>query len=71
MNRNILNLSERKSPELFEGDERRKTVIYADNAATTKMSEAAINTMLNVMKESYGNPSSLYGIGQHAKEVLE
>ena len=46
-------------------------MIYADNAATTKMSEAAINTMLNVMKESYGNPSSLYGIGQHAKEILE
>ena len=46
-------------------------MIYADNAATTKMSEAAINTMINVMKESYGNPSSLYGIGQHAKEVLE
>ena len=40
-------------------------MIYADNAATTKMSEAAINTMINVMKESYGNPSSLYGIGQH------
>ena len=46
-------------------------MIYADNAATTKMSEAAINTMINVMKESYGNPSSLYGIGQHAKEILE
>ena len=71
MNRNILNFSGRKSPELYEGDERRKPVIYADNAATTKMSEAAINTMINVMKESYGNPSSLYGIGQHAKEVLE
>lgn len=46
-------------------------MIYADNAATTKMSEAAINAMLNCMKETWGNPSSLYGLGQRAKEVLE
>lgn len=45
--------------------------IYADNAATTKMSEHAINTMLFHMKEVYGNPSSLYGVGQKAKETLE
>ena len=35
------------------------------------MSEAAINTMVSVMNETYGNPSSLYGVGQKAKEVLE
>ena len=46
-------------------------VIYADNAATTKMSEAAINTMTSLMNESWGNPSSLYAHGQKAKEVLE
>ena len=46
-------------------------MIYADNAATTKMSDKAIETMLKLMKETYGNPSSLYGIGQRAKEVLE
>ncbi|MBR6359616.1 MAG: cysteine desulfurase [Lachnospiraceae bacterium] len=46
-------------------------MIYANNAATTRMSEAAINTMVSVMKETYGNPSSLYSIGQRAKEVLE
>lgn len=46
-------------------------MIYADNAATTKMCEAAINAMLNCMKETWGNPSSLYGLGQKAKEVLE
>ena len=46
-------------------------VIYADNAATTKMSETAINTMISVMKEDWGNPSSLYSHGQKAKEVLE
>ena len=45
--------------------------IYADNATTTKMSENAINTMLFHMKEVYGNPSSLYGVGQKAKEALE
>ena len=45
--------------------------IYADNAATTKMSENAINAMLPYMREVYGNPSSLYEIGQKAKEALE
>lgn len=46
-------------------------MIYADNAATTAMSEAAITRMTEVMKQTYGNPSSLYSIGQEAKEVLE
>ena len=46
-------------------------MIYADNAATTKMSGAAINAMLNCMEETWGNPSSLYGLGQRAKEALE
>ena len=45
--------------------------IYADNAATTKMSDNAINAMIPYMKEVYGNPSSLYEIGQKAKEALE
>lgn len=45
--------------------------IYADNAATTKMSERAINAMLPYMREVYGNPSSLYEIGQKAREALE
>ena len=49
----------------------RNKVIYADNAATTRMSDAAIETMTELMKECYGNPSSLYEIGQKAKEVLE
>ena len=52
--------------------EREKTkMIYADNAATTKMSPKAIETMVALMKDTYGNPSSLYGVGQKAKEVLE
>ena len=45
--------------------------IYADHAATTAMSEAAIEAMTRCMREYYGNPSSLYRIGQQAKEVLE
>ena len=50
---------------------RRKTVIYADNAATTKMSDAAIRTLTDLLADTYGNPSSLYEFGQKAKEVLE
>ena len=46
-------------------------MIYADNAATTKMSEAAIHTMTSVLGEAWGNPSSLYSHGQNAKDVLE
>ncbi len=45
--------------------------IYADNAATTKMSRTAIEAMIPYMEEFYGNPSSLYTIGQQAKEALE
>ena len=51
---------------------RRQTMrIYADNAATTKMSRASIDAMLKCMEEEYGNPSSLYSIGQEAKDILE
>ena len=45
--------------------------IYADHAATTAMSETAIEAMTRCMREEYGNPSSLYRLGQRAKEVLE
>ncbi len=44
--------------------------IYADNAATTKMSKTAQDAMVLCMKESYGNPSSLHSIGQEAAEIL-
>ena len=46
-------------------------MIYADNAATTKMSRTAIEAMLPYMDKIYGNPSSLYSFGQDAKEALE
>ena len=45
--------------------------VYADNAATTKMSQVAIDAMLPYFTETYGNPSSLHSIGQEAKEALE
>ena len=45
--------------------------VYADNAATTKMSKTAINAMLPYFDEEFGNPSSLYSLGQRAKEGLE
>lgn len=44
--------------------------IYADNAATTKMSRAAIDAMMPYMDEIYGNPSSLHSVGQKANEAL-
>ncbi len=45
--------------------------VYADNAATTAMSQVAINAMLPYMNKVYGNPSSLHSIGQEAKEALD
>ena len=46
-------------------------MIYADNAATTRMSDTAIRTMTALQQEAWGNPSSLYAHGQKAKEILE
>lgn len=45
--------------------------VYADNAATTKMSSAAINAMVPYFDSVYANPSSLHSAGQAAKEALE
>ncbi len=45
--------------------------VYADNAATTKMSATAIAAMTPCFEKFYGNPSSLHSIGQEAKEVME
>ena len=45
--------------------------IYADNAATTKMSRTAINAMLPYMETYFGNPSSLHTVGQQAAEALQ
>ena len=45
--------------------------VYADNAATTRMSDTAKNAMIACFDNYYGNPSSLHSVGQEAKEVLE
>jgi cysteine desulfurase len=45
--------------------------VYADNAATTKMSRTAIDAMLPYLDKFYGNPSSLYSIGQEAAEAMQ
>ena len=44
--------------------------IYADNAATTRMSDTAVKAMLPYMQDCFGNPSSLHSIGQRAAEAL-
>lgn len=46
-------------------------MIYADNAATTKMSRRAIEAMLPYMADNFANPSSLHSAGQRAKDALE
>lgn len=46
-------------------------MIYADNAATTKMSPTAIQVMTAALEATYGNPSSLYSFGQTAREALD
>ena len=45
--------------------------VYADNAATTCVSRAALDAMLPFLLEDYGNPSSLYAFGQRAQEALQ
>ena len=44
--------------------------IYADNAATTRLSDTALNAMLPYLQGEYGNPSSLHSVGQRAQEAL-
>lgn len=46
-------------------------LVYADNAATTRVSEEVLSAMLPYLRESYGNPSSLYSVGREAREAVE
>lgn len=46
-------------------------MIYLDNAATTQMSQLAIQTLIEVSRECYGNASSIYSCGRSAKKILE
>lgn len=45
--------------------------VYADNAATTQISDRVLDAMLPYLKEHYGNPSSIYSIGRDAKKAIE
>ena len=45
--------------------------IYADNAATTKISQTAMKAMISAMENSYGNPSSIHQIGMAANDALQ
>ena len=54
----------------MEGKNSRR-LVYADNAATTAMSDAALQEMVKALESRYGNPSSLHTIGQEAKVYLE
>lgn len=47
-----------------------KTKIYLDNAATTKTSQEVVDAMLPYFTENYGNPSSIYEIGQRSREAI-
>ena len=44
--------------------------IYADNAATTKISQTAMKAMISAMENSYGNPSSIHQIGMAAPHII-
>lgn len=46
-------------------------IVYADNAATTRVSERALAAMLPCLSENYGNASSIYSLGREAKKTLE
>ena len=42
-------------------------MIYFDNAATTRIDDRVFDAMLPYLKEQYGNPGALYGLGREAK----
>lgn len=48
-----------------------KRMVYADHAATTPLSEKALEAMLPWLKDSYGNPSAVYKKGREARRAVE
>lgn len=48
-----------------------KKIIYMDNAATTAVSQEALETMIPFFRENFGNPSTIYSVGRNAKKELE
>ena len=45
--------------------------VYLDNAATTKIDEDVFDSMSNILKNEYGNPSSIYSIGRRSRSFVE
>lgn len=50
---------------------REKRQVYLDNNATTRIDERVMEPMIEIMRESFGNPSSVYQVGQKSKRVIE
>jgi cysteine desulfurase len=48
-----------------------KNYVYADNAATTPMSDIALQAMLPYFQQSYANPSALYQLGRQNRQAIE
>lgn len=48
-----------------------KNIIYLDNSATTKLDDRVLDAMMPYLRDSYGNPSSLYSIGRESKKAIE
>ena len=46
-------------------------MIYLDHAATTPLPEAVADTMYDVLRHQFGNPSAQYPLGREAKELVE
>ncbi len=46
-------------------------IIYMDNAATTKVHPNVLKAMLPYLKQNYGNPSSIYALGQESRKAIE
>lgn len=49
----------------------KEKIVYFDNAATTKMHDQVIDEMIDIYKNEYGNPSSVYDFGNRVKSIIE
>ncbi|MDR3196644.1 MAG: cysteine desulfurase [Planctomycetaceae bacterium] len=56
---------------MINNSNKKQPLIYADNAATTRISETVLNVMITVLKNEYGNPSGAYRLGTQAKKQIE
>ena len=45
--------------------------VYLDNAATTPLDKNVIEEMVSIMRNQYGNPSSIHSFGREARSIIE